>query len=415
MRDIDRFSMANPDTARCPFPYYAAMRRDAPVHRDPGTGFYWISRHADVMKLALDHEALSSASEVIMKKHFQPRAQAMWDAAGMEAIGTLVTSDPPEHDDYRLVGIKLFDRKKVDELTPQMEALCHQFIDEFSGTSDVDFVKGFAARLPATIVCDEFGLPRDDQPRFKDWTDAIVLALDPLITEAREVELIAKWIELFRYLENHLKRVAHEPSGRVIHALATMNKMNGQPFSMLERGWMATAMFVGGNETTLNMLSMAMRKLALNPAMQDEIRGDPVKIEGFIEEMLRTEGSVQGLLRVATRDIEFEGVTIPRGADVVLCAGSANRDAARWECPEEFRIDRKEGRRHLTFGYGRHLCVGMQLARREMQVAFRILLDRMRDIQLAMPENSIEQFPLPFHRGIANLRLNFTQVTALGN
>src|SRR5258708_6177879 len=83
--------------------------------------------------------------------------------------------------------------------------------------------------------------------------------------------------------------------------------------------------------------------------------------------ILRLEGSVQGLLRVARRDIEIDGVLIPKGANVVLCAGSANRDPARWEDPESFKLDRPECRRHLTFGHGRHACVGMQLARREMQ------------------------------------------------
>ena len=404
---IDKYNMADPETAKCPFPYYQAMREEAPVHLDPGTGFYWISRHDDVLQTALDHEAFSSASEVIMKKRFKPRAQAMWDAAGMEAIGTLVTSDPPEHDDYRTVGVRLFDFRKVEELTPKIKELCNQLIDDFIQKDEVDFSREFSARLPATIVCDEFGLPREDQPKFKDWTDAIILALNPNISEDYEVELITKWIELFRYLEKHLEHNAKEASGRVIHTLATINKKDGTPFSALERGWMATAMFVGGNETTLNMLNMGMRKLALNPAMQDEIRGDDAKIESFVEEMMRLEGSVQGLLRVARRDIVMHGVTIPKGANVVLCAGSANRDPEKWDNPDEFRLDRTECRRHLTFGHGRHACVGMQLARREMQIAFRTLLDRMRDIRLAIPEDSIDQFALPFHRGIANISLHF--------
>jgi cytochrome P450 len=98
---------------------------------------------------------------------------------------------------------------------------------------------------------------------------------------------------------------------------------------------------------------------------------------------------------------------IPKGANVVLCGGAANRDDARWQNPDEFKLDRPDGHRHLTFGHGRHACVGMKLARRELKIAFRVLLDRLHDIRLAVPDDQIVQLPLPFHRGIANLPIKF--------
>ena len=407
LRDVDRYSMGDPEIAKCPFAYYAAMRKEEPVHRDPGTGFYWVTRHDDVVSAAIDVERLSSRSEVVVKRHFQPRAQALWDAAGMQTIDTLITSDPPEHDDYRIIGLKLFDQRKVDELAPRIELLVNQLIDGFAARGEAEFLNEFAASLPGTIVCDEFGFPREDQPRFKAWTDAIIGMLTPGLSEDREVELIQEWIALFKYLESHIERAANEPSGRVIHALATANKKNGTPFSPLEKSWLAVVAFVGGNETTLNMLTAGMRRLALSPELQKEIRGDETKIEKFVEELLRLEGSVQGLLRVAKCDIELAGTVIPKGANVVLCGGAANRDDARWESPEELRLDRPEGHRHLTLGHGRHACVGMKLARRELKIAFRVLLDRLLDIRLSVPEDQIVQLPLPFHRGIANLPIKF--------
>ncbi|HKY91539.1 MAG TPA: cytochrome P450 [Nevskiaceae bacterium] len=408
MRDVDQYRFSDPDVARCPFAYYAAMRREAPVHRDPGTGIWWVARNETVAAATFDVEALSSRSSVILKKVFRPRAQALWDAAGLQAIDTLVTGDPPEHDDYRSVAQGLFNPRKVDELTPHIQGLVDELIDAFPDSGELEFLEGFAARLPGRVVCDEFGLPREDQPRFKTWTDAVIGLLDPTNTEAREVELVERLIELFRYLEGHLQRVAQGPAGRVIHAIATQSKRDGTPFSALERGWMAVTTFVGGNETTMNMLTAGVRKLAVERELQARLRADLELVPRFTEEMLRLEGSVQGLLRVATRDVTLDGVTIPKGADVVLCSGSANRDEQRWPEADQFRLDRGDGRRHLTFGHGRHTCIGLHLARRELNVAFRTLLERSEDLSLAVPPESIEQVPLPFHRAIARLPLRFT-------
>jgi cytochrome P450 len=404
---IERYSMGDPATASCPFDYYGAMRQGPAVHRDPGTGFYWISRHADVVRAALDAKTFSSASEVIMRRQYRPRAQTLWEAAGMRAIDTLVTADPPEHDEYRNVGLQLFSNETVEKMAPRITELVNELIDPIAARGECEFVRDFAARLPGTIVCDEFGLPRADQPKFKTWTDAVIALLDPTISEDREVELVVHLIELFRYAERHIQRAATEMPGRVIHTLATMMRRDGTSFSPLERSWMLLITFVGGNETTMNMLAMGMRKLATEPELQTHLREHPEGLPAFVEEMLRLEGSVQALLRVATKELVLDGVTIPQGANVVLCSGSANRDEAQWSDAASFRLDRKDGKRHLTFGYGRHSCIGMHLARRELILAFGALLARLRNIRLVVPASEVHQVPLPFHRAIERLPVEF--------
>ena len=412
MRDVDHFSMADPATASCPFAYYDAMRREAPVHRDPGTGFWWVTTHDLNIQCLMDTERFSSKGDLLIKKHFRPRAQALWDAAGMKAIDTLVTTDPPEHDDYRSVGIKLFSYRTVEEMVPRIEKLVHELIDNFAAKGEVDFLREFARPLPATIVCDEFGFPREDQPCFKAWTDALFGMMTPGISEDTEVELIQKVIEMFRYLDNHIKQAAQGPAGRVIHSLATLNRKDGTPFTALERSWMAITTFAGGNDTTRNMLASCMHKLVLCPELQDELRGNNDRIEAFVEEMLRLESSVQGLPRVATCDIEIAGVTIPNGSNIVLCPPAANRDPVRWPQADEFHLDRPDGNRHIAFGHGRHACFGIQLARRELQIAMRIFLDRLRDIRLANPDEPVRHLPVPFFREIANLSIRFTPEAA---
>lgn len=409
MREVDQYSMADPAVATCPHAYYAAMRREAPVHQDP-TGIWFVSRHDDVVAGAQNVAALSSKTPVLMRRSFTPAAQALWDAAGMQVIDTLVFGDPPEHEHYRAVGQQLFNPKKVDELAPRIEQRCHELVDALAGARDFDFVPAFATQLPASIVCDEFGFPREDQHQFKAWTDAYFGLMVPGLSEQQEVELVKPAIALFQYLARHIEQAAQGPAGRVLHDMATMNRRDGAPFTMLERCWMTLATFVGGNDTTIAMLAGGLYRLASEPALQRQLRDEPTLIPRFIEEQLRLEGSVQSLLRVATRDVEIGGVTVPQGANIALCLASANRDEARWPNAEEFRLDRADGRRHLAFGQGIHTCIGMHLARRELQIAFDVLLQRFATIELQVPGREPDLLPMPFHRAFRQLPVRVAYV-----
>ena len=407
--ELGRYSMSDPAVAACPHAYYAAMRRESPVHRDPGTGFYWVTRNDAVQAAATDLDDLSSNSSVILKKSFLPKAQALWDAAGMRAIDTLVTGDPPDHFDYRVVGNSLFPARKVTELVPAIERLVNQLIDDIIDRGEIEFVQDFASRLPGTIVCDEFGLPREDQPRFQSWINAVLGLMTPGISEEQEVALITQMIELFRYLQRHIEQVEHGPAGRVIHALATTPKRDGTPFSLLERCWMTGVTFIGGIASTISMLTSGVYRLAKDPALQYRLRAEPGLTLAFIEELLRLDGAVPAMLRVARRDIEIDGTLIPAGSNVVLSNASANRDETRWEAPDEFRLDRPDARRHIAFGHGTHSCIGMHLARREMQIAFDALLQRLDRIELAIPDDQIQRVPHPIFYAIARLPIRFVR------
>jgi hypothetical protein len=167
---------------------------------------------------------------------------------------------------------------------------------------------------------------------------------------------------------------------------------------------------VGGNETTMNMLAMGMRKLATQPTLQTELRGSPQNVSRFVEEMLRLEGSVQALLRVATRDVEIDGVVIPSGANVVLCSGSANRDFINHAATEgdgDFGIDSKfgiSGSLNLDLTYNTDFAHAPRASR--THIAFATLLDRLENIELAIPAADIEQCA-PFHQAIARLPMRF--------
>lgn len=406
-KQLDEITIADPEVAACPFRYYEKMRKECPVHFDPGTKHYWIAKRDDVIAAARDWNTFSSDHGLQQKTTFGSKAQKVFEESGVEWIGTLVNSDPPKHDDYRRVAMNVFTPKRVAEITPHIQSIIDELIDDFIDEGEIEFVSRFAQLLPATVVCDEYGFPREDRQKFKYWTDAIILLQSPDISEDEEVELVHRIIESYRYLEKYIKAAAENPSGRVLHSIATMNRRDGTPFTMMERISMAIAIFVGGNETTVNMLSSGVYRLATTPELQDTLRNNPDKIPNFVEELLRMDGSVQALVRVATKDTEFGGANIKAGTPVVLCTGSANRDESYWPNPDEFRLDRPRPQTHLTFGYGKHSCIGAHVARAELVLAFRTLLERMDNIRLQNPDAPSPYLPLPWYHAIAALPITF--------
>jgi cytochrome P450 len=409
-QELKDLTMADPEVAKCPFPYYEKMLREDPVHRDPGLGFWWVNKRADVLAGLKDWQHFTSDHGFQQRRTWGPKAQKVYDDNQIGVIGTLVQSDPPRHDDYRAVGITVFTPQRVGEVTPQIEAITHELIDAFIDHGEIDFVQGFSALLPATLICDEYGFPRADRERFKFWTDAIVLSMQPGTSEDDEVGYAERIVQLFRYLENYINLAASNPSARVIYNIATMNKKDGTPFTMLERIWMAITVFFGGNETTMNMLSTGIYRLAQDPQMQHMLRTEPEKISQFVEELLRFEGSVQAIVRVASEDTEFGGKTIPAGAPVIFCSGAADRDPAYWPDPDTFKLGRPNARSHLAFGAGRHVCVGLHVARAELNIAFRILLARLGNIRLKDPQMSDPYLPLPYFHAIASLPICFDRL-----
>lgn len=409
-KTLDELSMADDAVAACPYHYYARMRREDPVHLDPRLRYFWVTKREDVIVGARDWESFTSDHGLQQKREFGPRAKKIFDECGIEVIGTLVQSDTPRHDEYRKVGNSVFTPKRVAEITPHIEGIISELIDDFIGESEIDFVSRFAQLLPATVVCDEYGFPREDRARFKYWTDAVILIQTPNLPEDEEVQLTRRIIECYKYLQKYIEAAAANPSGRVLYSVATMNKKDGTSFSMMERISMAIAVFVGGNETTVNMLASGIYRLATMPELQQTLRSNPGMIPNFVEELLRMDGSVQALVRVAARSVDFGGKSIEAGTPVILCTGSANRDESYWPNPDEFRLDRPNPQTHLTFGYGKHVCVGAHVARAELKLAFRILLERLGNIRLKNPDAPQPYLPLPYFRAIAELPIVFDPV-----
>ena len=412
MTELSDYTFKDPETAKCPFDYYAQMRAKDPVHLDKGTGWYWIAKYEDVVAMAADHKTFSSSTDVQFRKTFTPAAQRELDEAGVKIVDTLVTSDPPDSDEYRTVAAKWFPPSKVSELLPKIHATSNALIDAFIDNGGAELNFEYSRRLVGTILAEQLGLPLADLDRFKEWAEVTGELMAIGITEEAEVRGVKKMIELVRYLRDKLRRAATEGTpGTVIHTIATSNKRDGSPFSSEERTWMTFLSFTTSNNTTVNMLNTVLRTLAGCPDLQIELRANLEKVPSFIEEMLRLEGSSQALARTVMQDVEIGGKAIPKGSLVWLCIGSANRDESRWGGDaSKLKLDRADVRKHVGFGTGRHQCIGLHLARAELRATVVNFLSRLENIRLADPSDPPEQLPLPYHRGIKNLKVRFDKL-----
>lgn len=409
MKALANYAHTDPEVAKCPFAYYAAMREDDPVHRDPSTGYYWITRYKDVVSVAQDPDTYSSQVELMIRTKFRPKGEKVLADAGVALTHTFVTSDPPEALDIHRLGMQLLPAKKVKALLPHIDELANRLVDDFIGRGEADIIREFSRRLVGTVIGEQLELPLRDLDLFKEWSECTGELMKIGISEDWEAENVAKMVDLVHYLTPHLERAAREGTpGSAIHTLATMNKLDGTPFTPTQRCWMTFFTFTGGNNTTVNMINTDILRLARDPELQDRLRAHPEEIEGFFEEMLRLEGSAQTVVRTPTRDVELGGTLLPKGSVLLLSLGSANRDSAMWgQDAETLNIGREGCRRHLTFGTGPHVCIGMHLARAELRTAIQTLLRRLKNIRLKDPNNPPDYLPLPFHRAIGELHITF--------
>jgi cytochrome P450 len=325
-----------------------------------------------------------------------PAAAAAIMASGIRPVPTLVGSDPPVHTRLRPLVNLVFSADRVERLGPGINAIVDGLIDGFADDGACDIVKAFAAPLPLMVISDQLGLARSDIWRVKAWSDAMIEILGLMGDHDRLVECAKLQQEAHRFLLEEVAARRADP------------REDGAWLSDAEVLSILIQLMVAGNETTTNTIASGVWILARDPDLQERLRhGEARLLRGFVEEVLRAEAPVQGHYRKAKVDVEMGGVTIPAGAVVHLRYGAGNRDETM--VPNAARIDpeRANAHQHFAFGGGIHFCVGASLARKELQIAFRRLLDRLGEIGLADPAAPLHRVPSAQHRGLTTLPITY--------
>ncbi|MFF9653530.1 cytochrome P450 [Streptomyces sp. NPDC014622] len=334
-----------------------------------GEPAWLVTRYADA-RLVLGDQRFSRAAAL---SHDEPR-----QSEGRRDSGIL-SMDPPDHTRLRSLVAKAFTVRQVEKLRPQVRTLTSDLLDEMEAAGQpADLVDLFALPLPVAVICRMLGVPAEDRPKFRVWSDA---ALSTSSLTAEEFDRNRE--ELRAYMAELIAQHRAEPRDDLMTALIEARDGRDR-LSELELIDLCVGILVAGHETTASQIPNFVLTLLDHPDQLARLRAEPELVPNAVEELLRFVplGSGSGQPRYATEDIEVGGTLVRAGSPVLVAVGAANRDALRFSAPGVLDVAR-EGNQHLGFGHGVHHCLGAPLARLELQEALSALIARFPGLRLA--------------------------------
>ncbi|WP_224112433.1 cytochrome P450 [Mycobacterium avium] len=400
----------DPGMIECPFPAYKSLRDNAPVV-ELAAGIFFVTCFDDVVHILKDTDTFSSRAPLNPFSWFGPAEnQDELDdiLSDCPEIPTLLDNDPPEQTRVRGLVNKVFTAAKVKALEPQIAAVVDDLSAGWIGRGHVEFAGDFARLLPATVTAHALGADPSMRDKLLFWADEIMSRTAGPQSRQRQAEVARHIAEMSDYFLGLIRQRRADPRDDLISLLAKA-ELDGHRLTDVQIVNVAKTFLVGGNETTMFMLTSAWHRLATEPSVEKSLRDSPDLIAPFIEEILRLEAPAQGIPRFPTRDTEIRGTSIPKGSTVFLMYGSANHDESVFPEPEELVLDRRSRtgtKPHLAFGLGAHFCLGAQLARAEGRIALERLLPQMANIALSV-DNPPQRNPNPMLRGFLRLDLTF--------
>jgi len=401
------FDFFDPQVIESPYEFYRVLRQQAPVYQLPGTNIFMLSRWEDIRKAAKDTATFSNDFIHLLKGPEPCPAAAEIYADGLEPVDTLLTMDPPGHKIYRSLINKVFSAKRVEKMRPYMEQIADELIDEIIDRGECEFVHDFATPLPVYVIADQLGVPRKDLRKIKAWSDAFASRLGGMASPEEEVENAKLILEYQQYMLGIIRDRRANPQDDMISDLVNTTLSEDRLMTEPELVSMIEQLLVAGNETTTASLTGGLLSLIQLSDQMQALLDDPSMIDNAVEEILRLESPSAGLWRVVTKDTEIQGVSIPKDSLLMLRYASGNRDERVFEQPEQMDVCRKNADDHIAFGYGTHFCPGAFLGRKEMQVAYTKLLQRLTNIQLAEGKNDLTHWPNVVLRGLKELHITF--------
>lgn len=415
---LDDINLLDQSLQNCPYHAYQKLREEAPVWHDPTTGFYVVSRFEDLRGMLLNPTSFANGmsggqggSRERLNAERAQRMHNLYKEKGWVPAPTLAGRDDPNHKQMRAMFNEAFKPKKINAMDPFVRDTAYRLIDAFVDEGKCDWVQQYAVPLPLIVIGHQMGVPESDIWKIKAWTDAWVQRLGMMQTEDEERWSVEMEIEAQHYFQPIFERLRKTPDDTLLSDMVNREIPEwGRTLNDNElHAEMMADTFVGGSETTTNAISYGMKLLIENPDVWVQLKADPDQyMRTFCEEVVRLEGPVQGLFRIAAEDIELHGVSIPKGSMINIRYAAANRDEREFECPEKLDLERQKPGRHLGFGSGIHHCIGAPLARRELFWAFRALVDRVDDMQFAADMNSFEVAPNFSLRALQELHIEFT-------
>jgi cytochrome P450 len=410
-KPLAEYDFFDPEVIESPFDFYAAARREAPVYQLPDTNIFFISRYEDVRAVLKQTELFSNEfGAQLNKAPSTPEIAAVY-AGGWATVDTMLTLDPPRHRVYRSLVNKVFSNKRVEGMSGYIEQMVTELIDSWIDEGEVDLLDRFCVPFPVWVIADQLGVPRSDIALFKKWSDAFASRLSQFTDPAQELEDARLIVEFQHYFVDMIKQRRADPQDNIISDLAHATIDDGRALSMEEMLSILQQILVAGNETSTATIAGGVVHLAQNPDQRQLLQDDPSLIGNAVEEILRIETPSCGLWRVVKEDTELHGVAIPKDSMLMVRFASANRDERLFEEGDSLNVCRHNAADNLAFGQGVHFCLGAQLARKELNIAFEQLLARTTNWRLTEGRNTLRHWPNLILRGLLDLHLTFDKVS----
>jgi cytochrome P450 len=341
------------------FDVYRELREHCPIGRSDRYGGFWFAvRYDDIHRIEQEPDTFAVSPGMLLPPmgHVRP--------------GIPIDIDPPMHPKYRRITLPAFTPQRIAEMEPMVRRVARDLLDEIGDVDEVDASKRFAVPLPMRAFCQVAGLPEEDSERLEDWIDRIfyVRTHDYADTERAAAECCA-------YLADHFAARRDQPPREDLLGRLLAAEVDGRPLTEDELIDYGFVLLTAGLDTTAWVIRSGLWHLSQHPDDLARLVDQPELIATAVEEFLRCLSSVQAMARTATRDVPLDGHEVGRGDRVLIVFGAGNRDEAVFADGDRIRIDRQPNP-HMAFGVGIHRCLGSNLARRELRIAFEEFLAR---------------------------------------
>ena len=364
-----------------PYAQYKLLRDEDPVQNHP-LGFWFVSRYEDVSALLKAGLSVEVANLAPAAFNEQIEYFASEDNAG--ALNrSMLDRDPPDHTRLRSLVTKVFTRRAIAALEPQIVRLVDDALDRMAELGSSDLVEELAFPLPFAVISAMLGMPPTDHARIRELSGTLVRSLEIVADEESARAIVAADAELTAITREVIAWKRDNPADDLLTALIAAEH-DGQVLDGDELVAQVVLLYVAGHETTVNLIANGVNALLRHPDQLALLRARPDLAANAVEEFLRYDSPVQQTRRITTSPHAVAGKEIPAGTFVLACLGSANRDE-RYFGPDadQLRLDRPEARHQVSFGAGPHHCLGAALARLEGQVAINRLVQRFPELDFA--------------------------------
>jgi cytochrome P450 len=390
-----QISAFDADARENPHPKLKALRETCPVLRDEAVKTWLLTRYDDIRATVNDRTFVrqpSKAEEGSMSRMFANPD----DPDGRRS--SILFQDDPDHSRNRLPLVKAF-YARIKRMEPEIEVLIDQIIEAAPASGRFDLMEHIAVPIPILIIAHILGVDESRLPEFRDWSEGVILSLNPMRTPEETAYMEASGEKLDAYFTELMAARRQDPKDDLISDMVQAQADGGE-FDDDELRVNLQALLVGGNLTTTDLIGNGVWLFLNHPDQLAALKSDPSLGAAAVEEVLRYEAPVQATSRIVSEDREVAGCPMKKSQPVFMSLAAANRDPGKFDAPDAFDITVKRSS-HVSFGGGAHICIGAPLARIEARRVYLKLFERYPDMKL--PDQEIEWRSLPFFRGIERL------------